>query len=361
MKRITAPLALLFLFLFLVSLVAPAADYPQPKQGDVVLKDFRFTSGETLPELRIHYRSLGEPHKDAKGQVTNAVLIMHGTTGSGANFIQEMFAGELFGPGQVLDAQKYFIVIPDGIGHGASSKPSDGLRMKFPKYGYDDMVTADYRMLTEGLGVDHLRLAMGTSMGGMHTWVWGEKYPEFMDALLPLACLPVEIAGRNRMWRRMSIDAIKNDPAWNGGDYKDQPKGLRQAEALLLLVSSNTVTRQKDAPTRQAADDYIENESAKRAAAYDANDFIYALEASRGYDPSRALDKITAPLLAINFADDLINPPELGILEANITKVRRGRAIVVPMSEKTRGHGTHTMAAIWKDHLVEFLKQTERP
>jgi len=331
----------------------------QRDSGTFQVHDFRFASGETLPDLKIHYRVLGEPQKDSKGQVTNAVLILHGTTGSGANFINDMFAGELFGPGQPLDAQRFFLVIPDGIGHGDSSKPSDGLHMKFPHYDYDDMVAAQYRLLTESLGVNHLRLVMGTSMGGMHTWLWGEQHPGFMDALLPLASLPVEIAGRNRMWRRLAMDAITGDPGWNGGEYKTQPAGLRTVESLLLLMSNNPVERQKDLPTRAAADDWLERESATRAAAADANDVLYALDASRDYDPAPKLGAIAAPLLAINFADDLINPPELGLLEAGIKSVPQGRALVIPRSDKTRGHGTHTMAAIWKDQLVELLKQSE--
>jgi homoserine O-acetyltransferase len=340
--------------------LAAAATFPQPKQADAVLANFHFDSGETLPELKIHYRVLGEPQKDSKGQVTNAVLILHGTTGSGANFINDMFAGELFGPGQPLDAQRYFIVIPDGIGHGDSSKPSDGLHAKFPHYGYGDMVAAQYRLLTETLGVNHLRLVMGTSMGGMHTWLWGERHPGFMDALLPLASLPVEIAGRNRMWRRLAMDTITSDPGWNGGEYKTQPAGLRTVESLLLFMSNNPVERQKDLPTRAAADDWLEQESAKRAAAADANDVLYALDASHDYDPAPKLGDIAAPLLAINFGDDLINPPELGLLEAGIKSVPHGRALVIPRSDKTRGHGTHTMAAIWKDQLVELLQQSER-
>jgi homoserine O-acetyltransferase len=340
----------------LLSLGAWAADFPSPREQDYIIPDFHFVSGETLA-LRLHYRTLGRPVRDAKGVVRNAVLILHGTTGSGANFIQDIFAGELFGAGQPLDAARYFIIIPDAIGHGLSSRPSDGLHARFPRYTYEDMVRAQYRLLTEGLGVDHLRLVMGTSMGGMHTWVWGGLYPDFMDALMPLACLPVEIAGRNRMWRKMAIDAIVSDPVWDAGEYKVQPPGLSVAIRLLLLMSSNPVLRQKELPTQKAADDYLATETGRRMASADANDFLYALRASEGYDPSRALDRITAPLVAVNFADDLINPPELGVLESLIRKVRLGEAVLIPMGEKSRGHGSHTVAALWKDHLLRLLQR----
>jgi homoserine O-acetyltransferase len=348
---------LLVAFWLLAAMSAFAAPYPAPKEADYIIRNFRFHTGETLPELRIHYRTVGEPKKDAKGRSLNAVLIMHGTGGSGANFLQDIFAGELFGPGQPLDATKYFIIIRDGIGHGKSSKPSDGMRARFPKYDYDDMVAADYRLLTEGLGVNHLRLVMGTSMGGMHSWVWGEKYPDFMDLLLPLASLPVEIAGRNRMWRKIAVDAIVNDPEYRGGDYTGQPRGLKTDIGLLLLMSSNAVLRQEELPTRQAADSYVESETNRRMSTTDANDLVYALEASRNYNPAPKLGSIKTKLLAINFADDLINPPELNILETHIKQVPNGRAIVIPMSEKTRGHGTHTLAAVWKQYLVELLEQ----
>ena len=333
---------------------------PAVTQGDVVLRNFRFASGETLPELRMHYRTLGTPQKDAAGVVRNAVLIMHGTTGSGAQFLADSFAGELFGPGQLLDAAKYFIILPDDIGHGASSKPSDGLRARFPRYGYADMVEAEYRLLTEGLQVNHLRLAMGTSMGGMHTWLWASRYPQFADAWMPLASLPGQISGRNRAWRRVVIDAIRNDPQWMNGDYKTQPASLRTAGEMLWLVGSNPVRRQKEAPTRADADRVLDAYVANFVKTYDANDVLYALESSADYDPAPALEKITAPLLAINSADDLINPPELGILEREIKRVPKGRAIVLPMSDRTAGHGTHTLAALWKEYLAELLKQTER-
>ena len=335
-----------------------AADYPPPTEGDYTIKDFKFTSGETLPELKIHYRTLGKIDKDAQGKVTNAVLIMHGTTGSGAQFIRPEFAGELFGKDQPLDATKFFIVLPDGIGHGKSSKPSDGPHAKFPRYGYIDMVEAQYRLLTDGLGVNHARLVMGTSMGGMHTWLWGEIHPDFMDALMPLASLPTQISGRNRGWRRMVIDAIRNDPAWNNGEYKTQPPSLRTAAEMLWLMSSNPVLRQKEAPTRAKTDEVVDKFVADHLKTDDANDILYAIEASRDYDPCPALEKISAPLLAINSADDLINPPELGILESEIKRVPHGRAIVMPLSDKTRGHGSHTLAVLWKDQLSSLLKES---
>jgi homoserine O-acetyltransferase len=347
-------------FFLLAASFASAADYPAPTEGDYTIRDFKFASGETLPELRLHYRTLGKPEKDAQGKTTNAILIMHGTTGSGAQFIRPEFAGELFGKDQPFDATKFFIVLPDGIGHGKSSKPSDGMHAKFPRYGYIDMVEADYRLLTEGLGVDHARLVMGTSMGGMHTWLWGELHPDFMDALLPLASLPTQISGRNRAWRRVVIDAIRNDPAWDGGEYKTQPPSLRTAAEMLWLMSSNPVLRQKDAPTLGKTDEVLDKFVEQIVKTDDANDVLYALEASHDYDPGPNLEKIQAPLLAINSADDQINPPELGILEQEIKRVPHGRAIVIPFSDKTRGHGSHTLAALWKDQLADLLKETEK-
>jgi len=350
-------------FALLLSLMAArfalAADYPAPTESDFTVRDFKFVSGETLTELRLHYRTLGKPQKDAQGKTINAVLIMHGTTGSGAQFIRPEFAGELFGKDQPLDATKFFIVLPDGIGHGKSSKPSDGMHAKFPRYGYLDMIEAQYRLLTEGLNVNHVRLIMGTSMGGMHTWLWGELHPDFMDALMPLASLPTQISGRNRAWRRTVIDAIRNDPAWNGGEYKTQPPSLHTAAEMLWFMSSNPVLRQKEAPTLAKTDEVLDKFVDEIVKADDANDVLYALEASHDYDPGPDLEKIAAPLLAINSADDLINPPELGVLEREIKRVSRGRAIVIPTSDKTRGHGSHTIASLWKDELVKLLKETE--
>jgi homoserine O-acetyltransferase len=337
-----------------------AAEYPAPTEGDYVVRDFKFTSGETLPELRLHYRTLGKPESDAHGQTRNAVLIMHGTTGSGAQFIRPEFAGELFGKDQPLDATRFFIVLPDGIGHGKSSKPSDGMHAKFPRYGYIDMVEAQYRFLTEGLGVNRARLVMGTSMGGMHTWLWGELHPDFMDALMPLASLPTQISGRNRAWRRVIIDAIRNDPGWHGGDYTSQPPSLRTAAQMLWFMSSNPVLRQKEAPTLTGTDQALSKFVDNYIKTDDANDVLYAVEASHDYDPGPNLEKIRAPLLAINSADDLINPSELGILEREIKRVPKGHAVIIPLSDKTRGHGSHTVAALWKDELMSLLKGTEQ-
>jgi len=336
-----------------------AAAYPA-FEGDYIVHDFTFASGESLPELRLHYRTFGAPRTDAHGVVRNAVLIMHGTGGSGGQFMGPTFAGQLFGPEQPLDARRYFLVLPDGIGHGKSSKPSDGLHARFPRYGYSDMVQADYLLLTQGLKVNHARLVMGTSMGGMHTWVWGEQHPDFMDALMPLASLPTQVSGRNRVWRRTVIDAIRNDPAWQGGEYPHEPSSLRTALQMLWLMSSNPVLRQAEAPTLARADQAIDAYLEANLPTHDANDLLYALEASHDYDPGPALEKIQAPLLAVNSADDLINPPELGILEREIKRVPLGRAIVLPYSERTRGHGSHTVAALWKEDLVELLKSPER-
>jgi homoserine O-acetyltransferase len=337
-----------------------AADYPEPTAADHVLRDFRFASGETLPELRFRYRTLGAPRRGEDGKVDNAVLILHGTTGSGANFFRPEFAGELFGRGQPLDATRFYLILPDGIGHAGSSKPSDGLRARFPRYGYKDMIAAQHRLVTEGLGVDHLRLVMGTSMGGMHTWLWGELHPEFMDALLPLASLPAQVSGRNRAWRRVIIDAIRNDPAWQGGEYRDQPPSVRTAAEMLFLMASNPVARQREAPTREAADRVLDEYVARALKATDANDVLYAVESSADYDPGPGLGRIAAPLLAINFEDDLINPPELGVLEREIRRVKRGQALVIRRGDRTRGHGTHTLAAVWKEHLIALLRETGR-
>ena len=334
-------------------------NYPAPIEGDLVIPNFHFRSGESLPELKIHYRTIGTAKADTSGVVRNAVLIGHGTGGAGTQFLSPQFANVLFGPGQLLDATRYFIILPDGIGHGGSSKPSDGLHARFPHYTYDDMVEAQFQLLTKKLGVNHLRLVMGTSMGGMQTWVWGESYPDFMDALMPLASLPVEIAGRNRIWRRMAMDAIRNDPEWLGGEYKTQPRrALTAAENLLLLVGSAPLQWQKQASTRVAADKFYEDRVTAAVARLDANDLLYQLDSSREYNPSPELEKIKAPLLAINSADDVINPPELGLMEREIKRVKRGRFILLPITDQTRGHGTHTLPAIWQGHLKELLDES---
>ncbi|WP_211442430.1 alpha/beta fold hydrolase [Collimonas humicola] len=339
---------------------AVQASEPQAAEHDAVFKDFRFASGETMPELRIHYRTYGEPRRGADGKVNNAVLILHGTGGSGAQFIRPEFSGELFGAGQLLDASRYFLVLPDGIGHGNSSKPSDGLRARFPHYGYRDMVEAQYRLLTETLEVNHLRLVMGTSMGGMQTWMWGEQHPAFMDALMPLASVPTQISGRNRVWRRIIIDAIRNDPAWQGGNYSSQPPSLRTAEQMLFLMSSNPLLRQQQMPDLAQADQALDSAVATAMKSADANDTLYFMDASRDYDPGPLLEKIQAPLIAVNSADDLINPPEIGILERDVKRVPGARMVMVKLSGATRGHGTHTVAAVWKPWLRELLASPQR-
>lgn len=350
---------LLLLSLFVLSNARAQTAFPAPVQGDVIVRNFRFQSNEVLPELRLHYRTIGKLQRDAQGKAKNAVLVMHGTGGSGAQFLRDVFSERLFRAGGVLDATKYFIVLPDGIGHGESSKPSDGLRAGFPKYGYRDMVEAQHRLLQE-LGVDHLRLVMGTSMGGMHTWMWGELYPDFMDALMPLASLPGPISGRNRVWRRVVIDAIRNDPQWQQGNYKQQPPALRTAEQMLFLMGSNPVIRQQQMPTLQRSDEVLDAYVADALKTADANDLLYQVSASHDYDPAPGLEKIKTPLLAINFADDLINPPELQILEREIKRVPKGKAILIPMGPDTVGHGTHTIAKVWDQYLAALLKETGR-
>jgi len=335
------------------------AKWPGTTEGDFTVKDFKFQSGETLPEMRLHYTTLGNAVRDAQGRVTNAVLILHGTGGTGHQFLTPIFAGELFGPGQLLDATRYFIILPDGIGHGKSSKPSDGLHAHFPQYDYDDMVAAHHQLLREGLGVNHLRLILGTSMGCMHSFVWGETYPDFMDAFMPLACQPVQIAGRNRIWRKMVMDAIRNDPEWKGGEYSAEPQqALRTALDLLLIAGSAPLYMQKTLPTRDAADKYLDDYFKARMAGLDANDLMYAVNASRNYDPSPNLERITAPVMFINSADDFINPPELDIAATEIKRVKNARFVLIPVSDETGGHGTHTRAVVWKQHLAELLEKS---
>jgi homoserine O-acetyltransferase/O-succinyltransferase len=345
-----------FLSVLSIAFVNATALAQAPAGADFVVKNFAFASGDTMPQLRMHYIAFGTPRRDAAGVVRNAVMILHGTTGSGSAFTSRTYAGELFGPGQLLDTSKYFVVLPDGIGHGKSSRPSDGLRMKFPHYTYDDMVDAQRRLLTEGLGVDHLRLIMGTSMGCMHAWVWGERYPGFADGLVPLACAPTQIAGRNRMIRKIIADDIMSDPEWKNGDYTTPPRGLRAAMGALFIMTSAPLQQQKTAPTRDAADKFITGYLDRQTRALDANDVLYAFDASRDYDPSRDLEKITAPVLAINSADDFVNPPELGLMEKLMPRVKNGRYVLIPLSDATRGHGTHSLPAVWKSYLADFLQ-----
>jgi homoserine O-acetyltransferase/O-succinyltransferase len=351
----------------LLAAVSPFAGEAGPaplatQEGDYVARNFHFSSGATLAELRLHYTTLGQPVRDASGRVTNAVLILHGTGGDGHQFLRPQFAGELFGPGQLLDTARYYVILPDSIGHGKSSKPSDGAHAHFPEYGYADMVAAQHLLLTDGLGVDRLRLVLGTSMGCMHAFVWGETYPDAMDALMPLACLPVQIAGRNRMWRRMLIDAIRADPAWAGGEYKTEPReALRTASDLLMLAGSAPLYLQSAFPTRDSADERVVEFTNASLAALDANDLLYQVSASRDYDPSPRLGEIRAPVLWINSADDFINPPELGIAEAQAKRLRHGRFLLLPVSERTRGHGSHTWAVLWKSELAVLLEETSQP
>lgn len=328
---------------------------PQPVEGDWVARDFTFQSGEKLAELRLHYTTLGAPARDAAGHVRNAVLIMHGTGGTGRPFLAAGFGGELFGKDQPLDAARYYIILPDAIGHGRSSKPSDGLHARFPHYRYDDMVRAQYLLVHDGLHVDHLRLVMGTSMGAMHTWIWGEMYPDFMDALMPLASATVEIAGRNRMLRDMVIDSIRTDPEWKGGEYTSPPRGLIAAQFGLFVMTSSPLQLYKAYPARAQADAAFQALK-QRALRVDANDMLYQYESSEDYNPSPMLEKIKAPLFAINSADDEVNPPELGILERDIQRVARGRYILIPTSDETRGHGSHSRPSLWKNYLIELLQ-----
>lgn len=328
--------------------------------GDYIARDFRFGTGETLPQLKLHYLTLGTPHRDATGHVDNAVLLLHGTGGNAHTLFNPLFSSVLFGPGQPLDITKYFLIFPADIGQGESSKPSDGLRMKFPHYDYDDMVRSQHQMLLDGLHVDHLRLILGTSMGCMQSFVWGETYPGFSDALMPLACLPVQIAGRNRMMRYMAIENIKRDPAWQNGDYTIEPaEGLRTANEMLLIMGSAPLVMQTSFPTRQQSEAYADKVLTLLTAESDANNFIYYVDASRNYDPSQHLDRIKVPVLWINSADDFINPPELGIAEKIVHQMPNAKFVLLPISDKTHGHGTHTMAALWQNYLVDLLKESE--
>src|SRR3954467_11267754 len=354
MKLFFAPAMVVVMSLILAP-AARAAEFPAPAEGDFVARDFRFGSGETLPALNLHYRTLGTPQRDASGVVRNAVMILHGTGGTGGAFLSQTFGGELFCAGQILDATRYFIILPEGIGHGRSSKPSDGLHARFPRYTYDDMVRAQHLLLTDGLKINHLRLVLGTSMGAMHTWVWGETYPDFADGLVPLASAPTQIAGRNRVMRRMIMDSITRDPAWKNGEYTTEPhEGLVGAVNLLMMMTSSPLQWHKLAPTRDAADKWYEDQIASRVAATDANDMLYQYDASRDYDPSPNLEKISAPLLAINSADDVVNPPELGIMERLMPRVKRGKYVLIPTSDQTRGHGTHSLPAVWAKYLADF-------
>jgi len=358
------------IFLFLAAAAAQPSPAVQPtaptatrawpiREDEVVLKDFRFRTGEAMPELRIHYTTLGSPHRNSAGRIDNAVMVLHGTGGTGQQFLRPQFADELYGPGQPLDIRKYWIILPDNIGHGKSSKPSDGLRMKFPKYDYDDMVEAQYLML-QSLGVKQLRLIAGTSMGCMHAFVWGETHPTFAKALLPLACEPVEIAGLNRMWRQLAIDGIEADPAWTGGNYSAQPtQGLRTAQSLLFVAGSAPLYFQEQYPTRAKASAFAEERVASAMKELDANDTIYQLDSSRNYDPWPKLEAIVAPVTWINSADDFINPRNLPFPEQAVKRMPEAQFRLIPETAETRGHGTHTWAKFWKADLISLLARSE--
>ena len=343
----------------LLLFVALAHAQAPPKEGDFTIRDFKFKSGETLPEVKIHYYTLGTPQKDAHGEVRNAVLMLHGTTGSGTNYLSPHFTQNLFAPGKVLDATRYFIILPDSIGHGKSSKPSDGLHARFPHYTYDDMVEAQYRLVTEHLGIKHLRLVGGISMGGMHTWFWATQHPDAMDALFPIVCQPIEIAGRNRIWRRLMIDTIRNDPAYKDGDYTSQPPELGIAMGMFLVAGPGPASEQRHAPTREQADKLLDDMEHNGLAHYDANDVIYALDASKGYNPWPRLEAVTAPVVAVNFADDFINPPDLNVMPEAMKKVKDGKYVLVPISLETNGHFSSREIQLWAPYLEELLKRTE--
>ncbi len=352
MARILSILAVLVLPVIASAQPAP---YPAPVEGDFVARDFTFGSGERMAEVKIHYRTVGTPRKDADGVARNGVLILHGTGGTGAGFLSNTYAGRLFGKGQPLDAERYYIILPDNVGHGQSSKPSDGLRQKFPKYRYTDMVKLQHELVTKGLGLTNLKLVMGTSMGAMHAWDWGYMYPGFAAGLVPLASNPVEIGGRNRVWRKFLIDAIEKDPTFNNGNYTEQPRGLASAIGFLMMATSVPLQWQKQFPTTAAADKYVEDQVASRSKSTDANDMLYHYHAIEDYNPAPHLAKITAPLLAINSADDFVNPPELPMMQDLIKQVKRGRFILLPITDETRGHGTHSLPALWGEELRMFL------
>jgi homoserine O-acetyltransferase len=339
--------------LALCAVMAIAADFPSPKEGDWTIHDFRFRSGEVLPELRIHYQTIGAPTGEP-------VLILHGTTQSGAAMLAPPFGGELFGPGQPLDANRYYLVLPDAIGHGKSSKPSDGMRTSFPKYNYDDLVEAQYRLVTEHLGIRHLRLLLGYSMGGMETWLFAQRYPQFQDVAVPMASLPAEMSGRNWMLRRLIIDSIRSDPEWKDGNYAKQPRSAQFASVFYGLATlGGNQGLQRLAPTREKADAVVNQRLAAPFPA-DANDVLYQWESSRDYNPSQGLERIEAVVLAINSADDERNPPELGTFEREMKKLKRGSVYLIPSSEQTAGHATAFFARSWSKQLAEVLESAPR-
>jgi homoserine O-acetyltransferase len=343
--------------------VAPPAiaqTLPAVTEGDYIVTNYRFKTGEVLPQVKLHYRTLGRPERDSRGQVINAVLILHGTTGNGAKFVAPPYAGVLFNPGQLLDANRYYIIIPDNVGHGRSTKPSDGLHARFPQYDYDDMVDLQHRLLVDGLKVNRLRLVMGTSMGCMHSFLWGETFPDFADALMPLACNTIPIAGRNRIVRKLAIDAIVNDPGYNGGEYKTQPGGLNTAIDVLAIMIASPLQLQKGYPTGAQADAYLEQFRKTMRETLDANDAVYSFRASRNYNPSPALSRIKVPVMAVNSADDFVNPPELRSMEKEIRKIPQGHFILLPISDELRGHSTHSLPLVWQDYLRQLLAMSAK-
>ena len=357
--RRTHPLCLLLAGLLAAAASSAQTSHWPTQDGNYIIKNFHFGSGDSIPELKLHYLTLGKPHRDAAGHTDNVILLLHGTGGDATSLLNPVFSDVLFGPGQPFDITKFYIILPDDIGHGDSSKPSDGLRMKFPQYDYDDMVRSQHQMLLEGLHVDHLRLILGTSMGCMQSFVWGETYPDFADALMPLACLPVQLAGRNRMMRYMAIENVERDPAWKNGNYTTEPvEGLRTANEMLLIMGSAPLVMQTNFPTRAQAETYVDKYLDRTVAATDANNLIYYVNASRNYDPSPHLDRIKVPVMWINSADDFINPPELGIAEKMVHQMPNAKFVLIPISDKTRGHGTHTMAAIWQNYLIQLLNES---
>jgi homoserine O-acetyltransferase/O-succinyltransferase len=348
-------LAFLLLMTAAFAQTKPSTAWPNQREGDHVIKDYRFASGETLPELKLHYTTLGTAKRNAAGEIVNGVLLLHGTSGTGKNWLLPSLADELFAPGQPLDAGQYFVILPDGIGRGGSSKPSDGLRANFPHYRYRDIIDSQYLMITEGLGVRHLRLVLGSSMGGMHTWLWGEMYPDLMDGLVPIASQPIAISGRNWISRRIAIEAIRNDPDWNNGNYEKNPTHYVRTAPFGALMTESVVQLQDMAPTREAGD-ALYRKMVEQASKGDANNQLYAIEAVMDYDPSQDLEKIRARLLAINFADDAVNATELDVLAPAIKRIPNAKYVVVPGSRETHGHFTHLRAALWKAHLIEFMK-----
>lgn len=353
MKSLRNLAAVVFSAYLSLHAAAFAADFPAPVEGSYSIKNFRFHTGEVLPELRMNYTTVG-------ASTGEPVLVLHGTTGSGTGMLSPAFGGELFGPGQPLDATRYYVILPDSIGTGKSSKPSDGMRAAFPKYNYDDTVEAQYRLVKEHLGVKHLRLIVGNSMGGMQTWIWGEKYPDFMDALVPMASQPTEMSSRNWMLRRLVIDSIRNDPEWNNGNYTKQPRSLQFASVFFGVATlGGNQALYKAAPTREKADQLLD-QRLKGPFSGDANDHLYQWDSSRDYNPSPGLGGIRAALLAINSADDERNPPETGLMDREMKRVKNGRYFLIPGSEQTAGHGTTAQAKFWKNELASLLQSAPR-